>query len=249
MSGHEHKSRHRHKHRHKKSSGLNFIILPIIFFCATYLIIYFTLSPIFSPVINEARLLFSDSKKDYSKKDDFNNIFVPIEENPESVPVVTKKDGKQYVDNESVVFPRYGDCFGQLIMEDCDIDCKLFFGDDSLALRNGAGMYNGSFIPGYGGTTLVGGHNSTYFNGLKNAEAGQKVLIKTSYGNFTYTVTGTDVKKYNDPTAYDLSSSDKSLLVMYTCYPFDELGLTSSRFFVYAELTDGVMINREEAEE
>lgn len=72
---------------------------------------------------------------------------------------------------------------------------QIFFGDNDVALRNGVGIYAGSFVPGYGGTILVAGHNNTYFNGLKNAEVGQKVEIKTSYGNYIYEITDTAVKK------------------------------------------------------
>lgn len=228
------------RNRHKKVGGKSFIILPIIFFLGIYSICYFTLVPYFGPMVSAAGIFFSDTEKDYSTE--YNNIFVPVEENS-TVPVVTKDDGKEYVEKDSFVFPNYGDRFGQLIFEDCGIDCSLFFGDGNIALRNGAGMYNGSFIPGYGGTTLVAGHNNTYFNGLKYAKQGQEVVIKTSYGNYKYKVTSTEVKKYTDSTAYDLSVRDKSRLIMYTCYPFDELGLTENRFFVYADLVEGTMID------
>lgn len=32
---------------------------------------------------------------------------------------------------------------------------------------------------------------------------------------------------------------------MYTCYPFDELGLTTQRYFVYAKLVSGTPIDKE----
>ncbi|HRN39316.1 MAG TPA: class D sortase, partial [Ruminococcus bromii] len=111
-------------------------------------------------------------------------------------------------------------------------------------LRNGVGIYAGSFVPGYGGTILVAGHNNTYFNGLKNAAVGQKVEIKTSYGNYIYEITDTAVKKATDRTAYDLSA-DYENLIMYTCYPFDALGLTTQRYFVYAKLVSGTPIDKE----
>ena len=108
-------------------------------------------------------------------------------------------------------------------------------------MRNGVGIYAGSFVPGYGGTILVAGHNNTYFNGLKNAQVGQRVEIKT---NYVYEITDTAVKSANDSSAYDLSA-DYENLIMYTCYPFDELGLTSKRFFVYAKLVSGTQIDKE----
>ena len=85
-----------------------------------------------------------------------------------------KKDSngqeKTYVKNDSVQYPNYGNLFGELIINDCNVDANLFFGDNDVALRNGVGIYAGSFVPGYGGTILVAGHNNTYFNGLKNAK-------------------------------------------------------------------------------
>lgn len=106
-----------------------------------------------------------------------------------------KRSGKTYVKNDSVQYPNYGNLFGELIINDCNVDANLFFGDNDVALRNGVGIYAGSFVPGYGGTILVAGHNNTYFNGLKNASVGQKVEIKTSYGNYIYEITDTTVKK------------------------------------------------------
>ena len=89
----------------------------------------------------------------------------------------------------------------------------------------------------------VGGKTGINFNGLKNAKAGQTVTIKTSYGNYTYEITDTAVKKATDTSAYDLSANEENL-IMYTCYPFDELGLTDQRFFVYAKYVSGPQIDK-----
>ena len=229
-------------------NGLNFIILPIIFFILIYLISYFTLVPFFAPILPASGIFITNTQKTFSSDKNYNNIFVPIEE-AETVPIVTDPSGGKSVDGNGFVFPKYGDCFGQLIYEECGINCQLFFGDDQIALKNGAGMYNGSFIPGYGGTTLVAGHNHTFFNSLQYAEKGQEITIKTSYGNYKYKVTGVEVKKFNDNTAYNLSVRDKCRLILYTCYPFDELGLTSRRFFVYADMIEGVLIDMENSTE
>ena len=229
------------RHGHKSKNGKSFIILPIIFCLITYLVLYLAFVPSFSPVISAVGMFFSDNEKDYSTE--YDNIFVPVSENS-TVPTVTKKDSngqeKTYVKNDSVQYPNYGNLFGELIINDCNVDANLFFGDNDVALRNGVGIYAGSFVPGYGGTILVAGHNNTYFNGLKNAAVGQKVEIKTSYGNYIYTA----VKKATDRTAYDLSA-DYENLIMYTCYPFDALGLTTQRYFVYAKLVSGTPIDKE----
>ena len=211
------------RHRHKKIGGKGFLILPSIFFVVIYLLGYLVLMPS-SSLISAAGLMFSDSARDYSTE--YNNIFVPVSENE------NETDSNKKLSISQIQYPNTGEQFGELIIEDCSIDNNLFFGDGNVALRNGVGIYNGSFIPGYGKTILVAGHNNTYFNGLKNAEAGQKVTIKTSYGNYTY----------------DLSA-DYENLIMYTCYPFDELGLTDKRFFVYAKYVSGPQIDKTSGED
>lgn len=226
-------SEHKSRHRHKKTDGKSFIILPIIFLVGTYLVLYLAFAPSLSTVVSLGGFLFSDTERDYSTE--YKNIFVPVSDDSTQT--------NEYIDAESVEYPMYGTQFGELIIDDCNIENKLFFGDGEVALRNGVGMYSGSFIPGYGGTILVAGHNNTYFNGLKNAKEGQTVKIRTSYGNYEYKITKTAVKAYNDKTAYDLTA-DHENLVMYTCYPFDELGLTNQRFFVYAEYVSGPKIDK-----
>lgn len=227
------------RHRHKKIGGKGFLILPSIFFVVIYLLGYLVLMPS-SSLISAAGLMFSDSARDYSTE--YNNIFVPVSENE------NETDSNKKLPISEIQYPKTGEQFGELIIEDCSIDNNLFFGDGNVALRNGVGIYNGSFIPGYGKTILVAGHNNTYFNGLKNAEAGQKVTIKTNYGNYTYEITETAVKKATDASAYDLSA-DYENLIMYTCYPFDELGLTDKRFFVYAKYVSGPQIDKTSGED
>ncbi len=223
------------RHRHKKSDGKSFIILPIIFLVGIYLILYLAFAPTIDTIGNAMGLFFSNTEKDYSTE--YENIFVPVAEDS------TADTVDKNVNISDIEFPKYGNQFGELIIEDCDVDVKLFFGDGEVSLRNGVGVYNGSFIPGYGRPILVAGHNNTYFNGLKNAKVGQTVKIRTSYGNYQYRITGKDVKYFNDKTAYDLTA-DKETLTMYTCYPFDELGLTDFRCFVYAEYVSGPQIDK-----
>ena len=130
------------RHRHKKNGGKSFIILPIIFLFGTYLVLYLALAPSFSTVFSAVGLIFSDNEKDYSTE--YENIFVPVSENS-TLPTVTKEDNQTYVKIDAVEYPNYGNQFGELIIEDCGIDNKLFFGDGEVALRNGVGIYNGSF--------------------------------------------------------------------------------------------------------
>ena len=91
-------------------------------------------------------------------------------------------------------------------------------------------------------TILLAGHNNTFFNDLQHAEAGATVTITTHYGVYTYEVTGTEILDYQDETAYDFTRTDENL-ILYTCYPFDALGFTPNRFFVYAKYVSGPVLD------
>ena len=67
------------------------------------------------------------------------------------------------------------------------------------------------------------------------------MTIHTSYGNYTYSITKTEVRSASDPSELNLGADEENL-VLYTCYPFDELGLTNERFFVYARFVSGPKI-------
>jgi sortase A len=215
------------KSKSKKSRQKNLIFMPILLcliMCVGIVLVSLPVLPDLVPIVN---MFMSDKQVDYSSA--YDNIFVP-----------TDNDGDT-VNAEDVEFPGVDKQFGELSIKGRSVKAKLFFGDGTIPLRNGVGIYAGSFIPGYGKTILVAGHNNTYFNGLKNVKKDDVVTIKTSYGNYKYQVTGTKVVSADDKSAYDLTS-DKENLVMYTCYPFDELGLTEKRFFVYAKKISGPKI-------
>lgn len=210
--------------KNKKRIQTNIILTPVIFcliMCAGVAAVLFPSLPDLVPLVN---MFMSDKQVDYSSA--YDNIFVPTTNSGDTV------------DASDVEFPGIDKQFGELSIKGRGVSAKLFFGDGAIPLRNGVGVYAGSFIPGYGKTILVAGHNNTYFNGLKNTEKGDIVDIKTSYGNYEYEITGTKIASAKDKTAYDLASEEENL-VMYTCYPFDELGLTEKRFFVYAKKISG----------
>ena len=236
-------------HSHKNSLyGKDLVILPIVFCVIIYIICTVVAIASVGSYMPTIKMFFSDSGKDMSEN--YVNIFVPVDEPSEteasgspSSPSAPSAEKKETVSISSFTYPSYDNQFGELTIEDCQVNAKLFFGDSSMALRNGVGVYYGSSIPGYGKTILVAGHNNTYFNGLKYAKKGQIIKIRTNYGNYRYEITDTQIKDKNDRSAYDLSA-DHENLILYTCYPFDELGLTPNRFFVYAKFVSGPVIDK-----
>lgn len=240
---------HKRHHSHKKVLiGKDILILPFLFCVLIYALCALVIIPSASSYIAVADMFFSEGDKNFSNE--HVNIFVPVEDSePEPEP---EGDNKQHADSEKrtniikasdFTFPSYGYQFGEIIIPDCQIHAKLFFGDSYSVLKSGVGIYNGSSVPGYGKTILAAGHNNTYFNGLKYAKKGQIIKIRTNYGNYQYEITDTQVKDMDDSSAYDLDA-DHENLILYTCYPFDELGLTPNRFFVYAKFISGPIIDK-----
>ncbi len=217
------------KSNKEKTFGKNFIILPLVFITVSFISFYLVLSPILTPVVSVLDMVFS---KDYSQS---NTKTIYTGEGVNSSNGVIKLSEMQ--------FPALGEIFGSISIENTDIqNVDLYFGDSMQDIRNGVGVYNGSSVPGGGGTTLIAGHNNTYFNGLKNVQPGYKVNIKTNYGDYVYSITDAKPAHRDDTSAYPLTSGEYDL-IMYTCYPFDVLGFKTQRYFVYAELISGPTID------
>lgn len=204
-----------------------FLIVPVVMSLAIGLAALAVSFSAASDALAIGNMFFSDNQLDYSNS--FENIFVPTTNTADTI------------DASEVEFPNIDKQFGELKIKGRDVDAKLFFGDGKIPLRNGVGIYAGSFIPGYGKTILVAGHNNTYFNGLKNVKKGDIVKINTSYGNYEYKVRDTKLYNAKSKKSYDLNA-DKENLILYTCYPFDTIGLTEKRFFVYADKISGPKI-------
>lgn len=202
----------------------HFFLTPILVCILMFGVLTAAAIPLLSDAFSIGSMFLQNDETNFSKS--YENIFTPSDNSGDTV------------DAKDVDYPSIDKQFGKLQIKSCGVDAKLFFGDGSIPLRNGLGVYAGSFIPGYGKTVLVTGHNNTYFNGLKKIKIGDTVKIQTSYGNYEYKVINTRIAYASDKSTYDLKA-DKENLIMYTCYPFDELGITDKRFFVYGEKVSG----------
>lgn len=209
---------------------IKFVLIPFAFLVIGYLIVFLMLSPFLNKITSTTDLLFLNTNV---QNKPIGNIF-------SSAPAQSKSSIKL----DEITFPQYGTKFGRLTISSASVEADLFFGDGSQELKSGVGLYNGSFIPGYGGTILIAGHNHTYFHKLGQVKVGDDIKIETNYGTYQYKVTKAEVKDATDKTAYDLESK-KENLVLYTCYPFDCLGLTPQRYYVYADYLSGPKIDKQ----
>ena len=146
----------------------------------------------------------------------------------------------------SITYPIVGDRYAAVTISGTNVDAPVYYGDTNKILNQGVGTYmdsSGAGLPGEGKTILLAGHNNTFFNDLQHAEVGATVTITTHYGVYTYEVTETKILDYQDTSAYDFTRTDENL-ILYTCYPFDALGFTPNRFFVYARYVSGPVLDK-----
>lgn len=220
--------------RFLKKQAVHFL-LPLVFLFVGYLFLYFILSPFISLGFNAWGILSNDLDR-VQNEEIYKDIYT---EN-----LLSGYDS--FVLSSDIVYPTGNTRYGKIIITNNDqiFDIPLYFGDTNAILRRGAGHYMGSHFPGEGSTILVSAHNNTFFNCLKYLKLGDVVEVRTSYGIYKYEVTELRVLDKNDPTAFDLSSESENL-VLYTCYPFNALGLTNKRYFVSTKLISGPYINFE----
>lgn len=212
-----------------------YLYLPFLLSLAGYIIIFAAVFPLLFPALSSLGMMISD---DASSAPETVSIFE--QKNSELLNVDTVKE-------KDIVMPVYGMHYAKLEIPSVSVAADLYFGDGSAVLKKGVGQYIGSSLPGYGRPLLIGGHNNAAFNGLQHVKTGDIVVITTNYGIYKYKVTETKIADQSDKSAYNLFQ-EKEQLILYTCYPFNTLGLTNKRFFVFADKISGPEIVSEPLE-
>lgn len=223
-----------------RKSWVAYIVMPLVFACITIGSLYGVGSALLSPYKEMASWFFTKSEENEANRDLYSQAISSAQSG------VSAQDSAetQTIDKQAITYPYPGDRYGEISIEGTTVSAPLYYGDDTATLNKGVGTYKddvGVGIPGEGKTILLAGHNNTFFNGLQQVEVGDIVTIETHYGTYTYEVTDMQVKDYQDSTAYDFTRTDENL-IMYTCYPFDALGFTPDRYFVYAKYVSGPVL-------
>ena len=132
--------------------------------------------------------------------------------------------------------PKYGTKYGNVIIEDLDVDLPLYYGDSLSILRYGIGHSFGSYFPGEGGSIVCMAHNTKgYLRRLPEIKIGTKIRVNTVYGEYTYTVYDTKIVPQEDVEAVPIQN-EKEILMLYTCYPTGTIGHATQRFITYSSL-------------
>ncbi len=141
-------------------------------------------------------------------------------------------------------YPKYGTKYGKIKIPSLNIDLPLYYGDKLSILRYGVGHTGGSYFPGEGGSILCMGHNTRgMLRKLPEIKNGEKIIIETTYGIYTYEVYDTKIVKQTELEAAPIQR-EKEILMLYTCYPVNSIGHAKKRFFAYANLIEEQLIEK-----
>lgn len=134
-------------------------------------------------------------------------------------------------------YPEYGSQYATIEIPKIGVNLPVYYGDTLEILKNGVGHSSGSYFPGENGSIVYMGHNSAkMFRRFSELQIGNEIIVKTSYGEYKYKIY--DMQLINETETEKLPiQKEKEILMVYTCYPFNNIGYATQRYVVYAELS------------
>jgi sortase A len=119
------------------------------------------------------------------------------------------------------------------------ITTPVVSGDDDEALEIAVGHLPDTPLPWEPGNSAVAAHRDGIFRPLENVRKGDRVIVRTTRGDFEYQVQNTQIVPPTDLSVLEPLGDDA--LTLITCYPFNYIGSAPKRFIVHAIRTAGPM--------
>ena len=141
------------------------------------------------------------------------------------------------IDNKKIKnYPEYGTKYATIKIPKIDVELPVYYGDTLDILKKGVGHSSGSYFPGEGGSIIYMGHNSKkMFRRFAELQKGNEIEVTTTYGDFNYKIYDMQLIKETEVDKLPIQE-EKEILMVYTCYPFNNIGYATQRYVVYAEL-------------
>jgi sortase A len=112
------------------------------------------------------------------------------------------------------------------------LEVPVFVGTDRVTLNRGAGIVDGTALPGENGNVVISAHRDSYFRSLKDIEVGDAIVLRTLDGPEHFQVADISITDPLDVSVLD--ATDSSTLTLITCYPFYYVGFAPERYIVRA---------------
>lgn len=130
--------------------------------------------------------------------------------------------------------PKNGDVFGRLTIPRLQQTFPLVQGTGEPELKRGVGHMITTVMPGEVGNCVISGHRDTVFSELGEVEKGDRLILETMAGRFTYEVDRIRIVDKEDRTV--VVPTEDPVLTVSTCYPFRYVGSAPDRYVLIADL-------------
>jgi sortase A len=135
-------------------------------------------------------------------------------------------------------YPELGDQVGVITLESLGLSWPIYEGTDAERLSLGVGHYIGSVLPGVVDNSILSGHRDTVFARLGELVIGDRILVETAAGIFTYEMTDAEIVDRSDQDV--IQPSEEAKLTLTTCYPFKAIGTTTQAYILSAQLISAI---------
>ena len=160
-----------------------------------------------------------------------NKVSININKDKEQQPITIDEE-KKSLDS----YPEYGTQYATIEIPRIGANLPVYFGDTLEILKKGVGHSSGSYFPGEGGSILYMGHNSKkVFRRFSELQIGDEIKVTTTYGEYNYKIYDMQLIKETDLDKVPIQR-DEEILMVYTCYPFNNVRYATQRYVVYAKL-------------
>ncbi len=132
------------------------------------------------------------------------------------------------------VRPAEGDPVGTLLVPALGQTLPILEGTGNDVLKEGVGHYVQSVLPGEPDNCVLSAHRDTHFSVLEALKTGDRLIVQTSAGTFTYEISGIRIVDKDDRTV--IVPTDHAVLTLSTCYPFNYVGSAPDRYIISADI-------------
>lgn len=162
-----------------------------------------------------------------------NKVTINLDDKTERLEVEINEQEKKLIN-----YPEYGTQYATIQIPTIDVNLPVYFGDTLEILKKGVGHSSGSYFPGEGGSIVYMGHNAkNIFRRFSELEIGNEITVTASYGIFKYKIYDMQLIKETELEKLPIQD-DEEILMIYTCYPFNNIGYTTQRYVVYAHIAE-----------
>jgi sortase A len=134
----------------------------------------------------------------------------------------------------ALAHPKAGNKVGVLSIPALGQKLPIVEGTGSSQLSRGVGHFHGSVMPGGNDNCVLSGHRDTVFTKLGRLKKGNRLVVTTAAGTFTYKITQIRIVRASDKTV--VVHTDRAILTVTTCYPFHYVGSAPYRYVLVAGL-------------